>query len=263
MMGVIEYFSSYQEEQMDFQITMGNKIKCNSVERGTIEFQSETGTNTSATNVLHVLGLGMSLILVSQLQDKGYNVHFVGKKVYVKHSSWKKVRQIGARSNRLYRLQIDSPMTLIGNDNINGKTLNELWHRRMGHLPHEALRMLKETVTGVRVVNIEHHDVCRGCVLGKYDKASFPRSNSKAKGELGLIHSDICDPMSTKALSGSEYFVTFIDDHSRKTWIYFLKTKDEVFDRFREFKALIENATGKKIKVLRSNNGGEYIIETS
>ena len=64
--------------------------------------------------------------------------------------------------------------------------------------------------------------------------------------------------MSTRALSGGEYFVTFIDDHSRKTWIYFLKTKDEVFDRFQEFKALVENMTGKKIKVLRFDNGGEY-----
>jgi len=50
--------------------------------------------------------------------------------------------------------------------------------------------------------------------------------------------------------------MTFIDDHSRKTCIYFLKTKDEVFDRFKEF---VENATCKKIKVLRPNNGGEYI----
>jgi len=65
--------------------------------------------------------------------------------------------------------------------------------------------------------------------------------------------------MSTKALSGGEYFVTFIDDHSRKTWIYFLKTKDEVFNWFREFKALLENMSGKKIKVLHSNNGGEYM----
>ena len=65
--------------------------------------------------------------------------------------------------------------------------------------------------------------------------------------------------MSTRALSGVEYFVTFIDDHSRKTWIYFLKTKDEVFNRFKEFKALVENLTGKRIKVLRSENGGEYI----
>ena len=64
--------------------------------------------------------------------------------------------------------------------------------------------------------------------------------------------------MSTRSIGGSEDFVTFIDDHSRKTWIYFLKTKDEVFDRFREFTALVENLTGKKIKVLRSDNGGEY-----
>ena len=65
--------------------------------------------------------------------------------------------------------------------------------------------------------------------------------------------------MSHKALSGVEYFITFIDNHSRKTWIYFLKTKDEVFDRFKEFKALVENSTGKKIKILRSDNGGKYI----
>ena len=76
---------------------------------------------------------------------------------------------------------------------------------------------------------------------------------------LDLIHSDICRPMSTRALSDTEYFVTFIDDHSRKTWIYFLKTKDEFFSRFKEFKALVENLTGKRIKVLRSDNGGEYI----
>jgi transposase InsO family protein len=54
------------------------------------------------------------------------------------------------------------------------------------------------------------------------------------------------------------YYVSFIDDFSCKTWIYFLKTKDEVFSRFQEFKALVENQIGKKIKVLRLDNGGEY-----
>jgi transposase InsO family protein len=54
------------------------------------------------------------------------------------------------------------------------------------------------------------------------------------------------------------YYVSFIDDYSRRTWIYFMKTKDEVFSRFQEFKTLVENQTGKKIKVLRSDNGGEY-----
>jgi hypothetical protein len=58
--------------------------------------------------------------------------------------------------------------------------------------------------------------------------------------------------------AGALYYVTFIDDFSRKTWIFFMKTKDEVFSRFQEFKAQVENQTGKRIKVLRSDNGGEY-----
>jgi transposase InsO family protein len=64
--------------------------------------------------------------------------------------------------------------------------------------------------------------------------------------------------MSSVSLSGYEYYVTFIDDHSRKTWIYFMKTEEEVFSWFQEFKALVENRTGRKIKTLRFDSGGEY-----
>jgi transposase InsO family protein len=64
-----------------------------------------------------------------------------------------------------------------------------------------------------------------------------------------------CGPISVRSVSGFGYYVLFIDDYSRKTWIYFLKTKDEVFDRFREFKALVENQSGRRIQVLRSDNG--------
>jgi hypothetical protein len=63
--------------------------------------------------------------------------------------------------------------------------------------------------------------------------------------------------MSVKSLGGSSYFVIFIDDYSRKTWLYLLKTKDEVLDKFQEFKAEIENLTNKKIKTLKTDNGGE------
>jgi hypothetical protein len=64
--------------------------------------------------------------------------------------------------------------------------------------------------------------------------------------------------MPVKSLGGSLYYVTFIDDYSRNTWLYILKTKDEVFNKFKEFKAEIENLTNKKIKTLRTDNGGEY-----
>jgi transposase InsO family protein len=100
--------------------------------------------------------------------------------------------------------------------------------------------------------------VCRGSALGKFTKASFLGSDTRSVGVLDLVHTDVYGPMSRASLSGPEYYITFIDDYSRKTWIYFLKTKSEVFKRFQEFKALVANQTGKWIKVLRSNNEGEY-----
>jgi hypothetical protein len=65
--------------------------------------------------------------------------------------------------------------------------------------------------------------------------------------------------MPSSSMSGYIYYVSFIDDYSHKTWVYFLKSKDEVFSKFKEFKALIENLSKRKIKILRSDNGGEYI----
>ena len=91
---------------------------------------------------------------------------------------------------------------------------------------------------------------------GNNTKKTFTSSKSKAKGILEIIHSDVCGPMSSSSLSGYVYYVSFIYDFSRKTWIYFMKNKDEVFSKFKEFKALIENNTEKKIKIFRSNNGG-------
>ena len=85
----------------------------------------------------------------------------------------------------------------------------------------------------------------------KNTKNPYPNSDNKAKGILYIIHSDICGPMQTTSLSGYVYYAFFIDDYSRKTWIYFLKKKDEMFERFKEFKALVENLFEKKIQILR------------
>ena len=96
--------------------------------------------------------------------------------------------------------------------------------------------------------------------MGKFAKSPFPSSDSRATRILDLIHFDVSGQMSHVSLSGYEYYVLFIDDHSRRTWIYFLKTKSEVFKRFQEFRALVETQTGQKIKSLRSDNGGEYTL---
>jgi hypothetical protein len=79
----------------------------------------------------------------------------------------------------------------------------------------------------------------------------------REEGILHLVHSDVFGAMSVPSLGKYMYYVSFIDDFSRNTWIYFLKKKSEVFDRFKEFKALVENQTEKIIKVLRTDNGRE------
>ena len=125
---------------------------------------------------------------------------------------------------------------------------------------HPTLNMLRYMVTGFPKFKTEDNDVCRGCALGKYTKTVFTSSDSRSAGVLNLKHSDLCGHMSSVSLRGFEYYVTFIDDHSRKTWIYFLRSKksEEVLQRFQEFKALVENQTGRRIQALRSDNGGEY-----
>ena len=74
-----------------------------------------------------------------------------------------------------------------------------------------------------------------------------------------MIHSDVCGPMPMRSLSGSQYFVTFIDDATCKVWVYTIKSKDQTFACFQRFFSSVENHSGKKVKALRSDNGGEYI----
>jgi hypothetical protein len=102
--------------------------------------------------------------------------------------------------------------------------------------------------------------VCEGCVLVEHHRKMFLKGKAWcAKEPLQLIHSDICGSIETPSLSYAVYFITFIDDFSRKSWVYFLKHKSETFAKFQEFKSFGEKESGKSIKILRSDNEGEFI----
>jgi hypothetical protein len=91
-------------------------------------------------------------------------------------------------------------------------------------------------------------------------RESFPVGKSyKAKTPLEIVHSDICGPMQSPSIGGSTYFLTFIDDFSRKMWIYFLKHKSNALGCFQQFKSLMEKQSGYCIKCLRDDRGGEYM----
>jgi transposase InsO family protein len=101
-------------------------------------------------------------------------------------------------------------------------------------------------------------DLCEHCIYGKHNRAIFSSGSTREKGILELMHIDVFGPVPVPSLGKSIYYVSFIDDFSRNTWIYFLRNKSNLFDKFKEFRALVENQTEKKIKVLRTDNGGEF-----
>jgi len=139
--------------------------------------------------------------------------------------------------------------------------VSKLWHERFGHLNYRSLQNLckENMVTGLPMVSCRD-GVCSGCVLGKHHRDSFEkRASWHASAPLQLVHSDLCGPLPVASFSGCKYFLTFIDDFSRRTWVYFLKLKSEVFNKFLAFKAFVEKQSGHQILKLRSDNGGEYV----
>ena len=117
----------------------------------------------------------------------------------------------------LYKLKGKSNQALVHS------TINscEIWHRRFDHLHYRALSIMSKVVIGIPKLQANHEGVCKGCAQGKNVKSPFPRSDNKAKGVLDIVHSDMCGLMTTTSLSGYVFYVSFIDDFSCKTWIYF------------------------------------------
>ena len=89
-------------------------------------------------------------------------------------------------------------------------------------------------------------------------KTSLKTKEHVSSRPLEIVHTNICGPTRTKNIQGEYYFMLLIDDNSRMTWVTFLKEKSEAFEKFKIFKAMVENETNEKIKCLRFENGGEF-----
>ncbi len=102
------------------------------------------------------------------------------------------------------------------------------------------------------------HKICEACQFGKQTKNVFPHDKNVSKRTLDVMHSDVWGPTKTTSMGGCRYYVSFIDDHTRKLWVYFMKEKSAVFTHFQNFRMLAEKQTGLQVKCLRSDGGGEY-----
>ncbi|KAG7572467.1 Ribonuclease H-like superfamily [Arabidopsis suecica] len=131
---------------------------------------------------------------------------------------------------------------------------NAIWHARLGHPHSRALGLLLPSISF-------KNDECEACILGKHCKSVFPKSNTIYENCFDLVHSDV---WTSPCLSreNQKYFVTFIDEKSKYTWLTLLPSKDRVLEAFTNFQNYVTNHYNAKIKIFRSDNGGEYTSHT-
>eukprot|EP00253_Pinus_taeda_P035675 PITA_35675 len=241
--------SSTHVEHEAWLIDSGDDRKARIIGHGKVKLKLQGGRVRTLPSVLHIPVLAKNLISVSKLDDAGVKTIF--KKDTCKMVWGALVLVRGVRIGTLYKLQgrivIDGYNSFVvfesGAENLvvsGEKTM--LWHQRLIHIGEKGLRILhgKGMVEGMSNSSLDF-DFCENCVYGKQNWVSFPSGSKRAKKILELMHSDVFGPVKVPLLGKSVYYVSFIDDFSRDTWIYFLKKKFEVFDRFKEFKALVEN----------------------
>ena len=211
--------------------------------------------NCCMKDILFVPDLSSNLISVSQVTKKGINVNFGDKNC--QFTKGEKVVAVADKVGKLYVLNC-SRKEVINLSHTSSKEV--LWHRRFCHAGRDAMKNLVKfgMVKGLDYSPQNDMAICENCIEGKHSKTPFPkRKNSKTSAPLEIIHSDVCGKLPV-SLGGGQYFVTFIDDSTRYCWTYILKNKSEVFEKFKEWKILVENQYNKRIKVFRSDNGGEY-----
>ena len=138
--------------------------------------------------------------------------------------------------------------------------ISSLWHGRLGHLSKAGITHLSRA-SYIPKLSFLDHQFCKHCQYGKQVTASHPASAPRESSLLDLVHSDVSGPMPHQSLGGASYFISFIDNSTRNVWAYPIRTKIRVFSIFTDWLAMVENQTGRKLKCLRSDNGGEFKSE--
>nr|XP_040249189.1 uncharacterized protein LOC120966742 [Aegilops tauschii subsp. strangulata] len=219
-----EYFTSYTSG-VTGQVRMGNSGSSAIVGKGSICIETNTGCGLVLDDVRHVPDIRLNLLSVGKLDD-------IKHPSYFGEGKWKltKGSLIVARGSKQGNLYVTK--TKLCNEVLNiaeKDTSVELWHKRLGHMSEKGMHAL----------------------------ARMEYLPELKENVLDIMHIDVCS-MTEKSHGEALYFVNFIDDHSRKVFVYVLKHEYQTLEAFKEFHAKVERETGRKLKCVRSNNGGEY-----
>ncbi|SCZ92908.1 BZ3500_MvSof-1268-A1-R1_C066g00322 [Microbotryum saponariae] len=231
---------------------------------GNIAFIAASGHPITLTGVLHTPGLFVNLLSVSRLCDTDdVRVAFTKHGIHIDKDG-NDIAEGARLDEGLYLLDADHSkcqhLALLSRSQSSVPLLT--LHRCLGHLAPSSIQkmvaagLLEGLRAGYSDEEVEKF-VCNACLSAKGHRLPFPDSDSHSSERLGLVHSDVLS-FPERSLTGKRYLVTFLDDYSRKLWAYAIGHKSEVFGIFKTWLAEVELETGATLKVLRTDNGGEY-----
>lgn len=136
----------------------------------------------------------------------------------------------------------------------------ETWHRRLGHINVKDLNKMRNFVESLDINDkvVEDKIDCVVCCEGKQSKLPFIHTSTRSNQILEIIHGDLCGPMEKTSIGGSRYYFILVDDFSRMSFVYFLKSKNEALKYLKEFVSMVKNRKGKLMMIFRSDQGGEF-----
>ncbi|CAB4020330.1 Retrovirus-related Pol poly from transposon TNT 1-94 [Paramuricea clavata] len=249
---------NYTQYQTPVNIYLGDNTCIKALGEGMVKLytQNDNTFYLELHKVLNVPMLAKNLLSVPAMASMGAKVSFDDEKCVV--SKEEKEYVIGKL--------VDGMLYTVNPVEFSHPTTEplDMWHQRFGHLNNGYVNQLmkNDMVTGMMYDESKQVEKdCKGCSMGKMHKNPFPKASlHRASRPYEIIHTDICGPMQVESIGGSRYLVTFTDDYSRYAVAYFIKKKDEALTKFKEFVNYVENQDGNhnKVKILRSDNGGEY-----
>lgn len=261
MSGDKELFSNVDME-FKHSVKLGNNKRMEVSGKGSVKLVLN-GSAYIISNVYYVPELRNNLLSLGQLQEKELTIIIRRGTCKIFHDEKGLIAESRMSSNRMFVVFDQTKDDTFRHQQCLQTTAEDiprLWHERYGHLNHRGMKTLqrKGMVRGLPEFEAQNF-TCSECLVGKQPRTAIPKKSTwRAKEVLELIHSDICGPINPISTTGKRYILCFIDDHSRKAWVYFIQEKSEAFNLFKVFKKKVEVETGRSIKCLRTDRGGEY-----
>ncbi|PWA38442.1 gag-pol polyprotein [Artemisia annua] len=226
--------------------------------RGSILLGCRNKEQKIVSDVYYIPNLKSNILSLGQLTEIGCKIIMDGNKLTLYDKSKKLLMKVERSKNRLYsiRLQIEAPICLLAN--VDNQAW--LWHARLGHLNFDDINKMtrKGLVEGIPRIN-HAGQICDACLLGKHSRTPFlNQAKFRSKNPLDLVYGDFCGPISPTTHSGKKLIFLLVDDCTRFMWAYFLTSKDQAFNTFKEFRQKIEMELRLKLRMLRTDRGGEF-----